>query len=59
MNPQKLVSGAGFTAKVSIVCLLVSLVSTSGYGQNLTFDGDSKTQLARFFGPGLLAYAAF
>ena len=53
MTPQKLVTGARFTAKVSIVCLLVSLVPTSGYGQDLTPNGDSKTRLARFFGPGL------
>jgi len=59
MTPQKLVTGARFTAKFSIVFLLVSLVPTSGYGQDLTFDGDSKTQLARFFGPGLrLTYPA-
>ncbi len=59
MTPQKIVTVARFTAKVSIVCLLVSLVPTSGYGQDLTFDGDSKTQPARFFGPGLrLTYPA-
>jgi len=53
MTAQKLVTSARFTAKVSIVCLLVSLVSTSGYGQGFTFDGDSKTRIAQFFGPGL------
>jgi hypothetical protein len=59
MTPQKLATGARFTAKVSIVCLLVSLVSTSGYGQGFTFDGDSKTRIAQFFGPGLrLTYPA-
>ncbi len=59
MNPQKLVTGARITSKVSIVCLLVSLVSTTGYGQGLTFDGDSKIRIAQFFGPGLrLTYPA-
>ncbi len=53
MTPQKIVTGARFTAKISLVCLLVSLVPTSGYGQDLTFDGDSKTRIALFFGPGL------
>jgi hypothetical protein len=53
MTPQKLVTGARLAAKISFVCCLASLVSLSGYGQDLTFDGDSKTQLARFFGPGL------
>ena len=59
MTLQKLVSVARCATQISLVCLLVSLVSTSGYGQDLTFDGDSKTQLARFFGPGLrLTYPA-
>jgi len=59
MTLQNLVAGARFATKISLVCLLVSLVPTSGYGQDLTFDGESKTQLARFFGPGLrLTYPA-
>ena len=53
MTLQKLVSVARFATKISLVCLLVSLVSTSGYGQGFTFDGDSKTRIAQFFGPGL------
>jgi len=65
----RFIMGARFAAKVSIVCCLVSLVPLSGYGQNLAAEapllikedrggksvpnGDSKTRLARFFGPGL------
>ncbi len=59
MTLQKLVSGARFSTKIGLVCLLVFLVPTSGYGQDLTFDGDSKTRIAQFFGPGLrLTYPA-
>jgi len=65
----RFIMGARFAAKVSIVCCLASLVPLSGYGQNLAAEapllikedrggksvpnGDSKTRLARFFGPGL------
>ncbi len=53
MTLQKLVSVARFATKISLVCLLVSLVPTSGYGQDLTPNGNSKTRFALFFGPGL------
>ncbi len=36
-----------------MVCFLVSLVPPSVYGQDLPTEGDSKTRVARFFGPGL------
>jgi len=66
---QRFITGARFAAKISIVCLLASLVPLSGYGQDLPAEapflikedrrgeslpnGDSETRLARFFGPGL------
>ncbi len=66
---QRFITGARFAAKISIVCLLASLVPLSGYGQDLLAEapflikedrrgaslpnGDSETRLARFFGPGL------
>jgi hypothetical protein len=53
MTLQRLMAGARFAAKLSIVCLLVSLVQPSGYGQDLAPGGDSKARVARFFGPGL------
>ena len=53
MTLQKLVAGARFATKISLVCFLASLVPLNGYGQELTPGGDSKTRLARFFGPGL------
>ncbi len=59
MTLQKLVSIARCATKISLVCLLVSLVPISGYGQDLTPNGNSKTRIARFFGPGLrLTYPA-
>ncbi len=59
MTLQKLVSVARFATKISLVCFLVSLVPTSGSGQDLTPNGNSKTRIARFFGPGLrLTYPA-
>lgn len=66
---QRFITGARFAAKISIVCLLVSVVPVSGYGQDLAAEapllikedsrgesvpnGDSKARVARFFGPGL------
>ena len=59
MTPQKLVKAALLAVKISIVCFLASLVTLSGYGQDLTPNGDSKTRIALFFGPGLrLTYPA-
>ncbi len=66
---QRFITGARFAAKISIVCLLVSVVPVSGYGQDLAVEapvlikedsraeslpnGNSKARLDRFFGPGL------
>ncbi len=66
---QRFITGARFAAKISIVCLLVSVVPVSGYGQDLAAEapllikedsraeslpkGDSKARLDQFFGPGL------
>ena len=66
---QRFITGARFAAKISIVCLLVSVVPVSGYGQDLAVEapvlikedsraeslpnGNSKARLDRFFRPGL------
>ena len=66
---QSFITGSRFPAKISIVCLLVSVVPVSGYGQDLAVEapvlikedrraeslpnGDSKARLDRLFGPGL------
>ena len=69
------ITGARSAARIIIVCILASLVPVSGYGQDLAAEaplrikedrrgeswpnGESKTRLARFFGPGLrLSYSA-
>ncbi len=53
MTLPRFVDAVRTATKISILCLLTSLVLPSGYGQRLDANGDSKTQVAQFFGSAL------
>ena len=53
MTTPRFIEAIRLAVKISLVCFLMSLMSPSGYGQDVAVDSESKTRVAQFFGPGL------